>query len=122
MTGPAVTQCSKPCNVQNGLELVTQARQLEAEGMPWRDAVREASLKRLRSKMMTVSCAMLGLLPLVVMAGTGGESEKPMAIVLIGGLVTSTLFTLLALPVALVRACAYRVSLPHEAAISIVSM
>jgi cobalt-zinc-cadmium resistance protein CzcA len=47
---------------------------------------------------MTASCAMLGLLPLVLLPGQGGELERPLAIVMIGGLVTSTLFTLLALP------------------------
>jgi cobalt-zinc-cadmium resistance protein CzcA len=47
---------------------------------------------------MTASCAMLGLLPLVVLPGQGGELERSLAIVMIGGLVMSTLFTLLALP------------------------
>lgn len=86
--------------VQNGLVLVTQTRQLMDAGMPLAVALREASIGRLRPKLMTASCAMLGLLPLVVTSGVGSEIEKPMAIVMIGGLVTSTLFTLLVLPVA----------------------
>ncbi|MEO8484264.1 MAG: efflux RND transporter permease subunit, partial [Acidobacteriota bacterium] len=57
-----------------------------------------ASIGRMRPKLMTASCAMLGLLPLVVLRGQGSELERPLAIVMIGGLITSTLFTLLALP------------------------
>jgi heavy metal efflux system protein len=51
-----------------------------------------------RRRPAAVSCAMLGLLPLVLLPGQGGELERPLAIVMIGGLVTSTLFTLPALP------------------------
>jgi len=85
--------------VQNGLVLITQARQIEAEGTSLRAAIREASINRLRPKLLTASCAMLGLLPLVITRGVGSEIERPMAIVMIGGLCTSTLFTLLVLPV-----------------------
>jgi heavy metal efflux system protein len=84
--------------VQNGLVLIAQTRAMVDEGLPFDDALRQASIGRVRPKLMTASCAMLGLLPLVLLPGQGGELERPLAIVMIGGLVTSTLFTLLALP------------------------
>ena len=84
--------------VQNGLVLIAQTRTLVAEGLPFADALRTASIGRVRPKLMTAGCAMLGLLPLVLSRAQGGELERPLAIVMIGGLVTSTLFTLLALP------------------------
>jgi cobalt-zinc-cadmium resistance protein CzcA len=84
--------------VQNSLVLVTQTRGLVAEGRPLREAVREASIGRVRPKLMTAGTATLGLLPLLVLQLHGTEIERPLAIVMIGGLVTSTLFTLLVLP------------------------
>jgi cobalt-zinc-cadmium resistance protein CzcA len=84
--------------VQNGLVLIAQTRTLVADGMPFSEALRTASIGRVRPKLMTAGCAMLGLLPLVLSRAQGGELERPLAIVMIGGLVTSTLFTLLALP------------------------
>jgi len=84
--------------VQNSLVLVTQTRGLQAEGHPLREAVREASIGRVRPKLMTAATAILGLLPLLVLRLHGTEIERPLAIVMIGGLVTSTLFTLLVLP------------------------
>jgi cobalt-zinc-cadmium resistance protein CzcA len=84
--------------VQNGLVLVAQTRALVAEGRPFGDALREASLGRVRPKVMTALTAILGLLPLLVLDMHGTEIERPLAIVMIGGLLTSTLFTLLALP------------------------
>lgn len=84
--------------VQNSLVLVAQTRDLVADGLPFRDALREASLGRVRPKLMTASTAILGLLPLLVLDMHGTEIERPLAIVMVGGLVTSTLFTLLVLP------------------------
>ena len=84
--------------VQNGLVLVTQTKSLVAEGRPFPEALREASLGRVRPKLMTAATAILALLPLLVLDLHGTELERPLAIVMIGGLVTSTLFTLLALP------------------------
>jgi cobalt-zinc-cadmium resistance protein CzcA len=84
--------------VQNGLVLVAQTRALLAEGRPFPAALREASLGRVRPKLMTASCAILGLLPLLVLDLHGTEIERPLAVVMTGGLLTSTLFTLLALP------------------------
>lgn len=84
--------------VQNGLVLVSQTRSLIAEGRPFEEALREASIGRVRPKLMTAGTAILGLLPLLVLNLHGSEIERPLAVVMIGGLVTSTLFTLLALP------------------------
>lgn len=84
--------------VQNGLVLVAQTRALAEEGRPFREALREASIGRVRPKVMTALTAILGLLPLLVLNMHGTEIERPLAIVMIGGLITSTLFTLLALP------------------------
>jgi cobalt-zinc-cadmium resistance protein CzcA len=84
--------------VQNGLVLVAQTRTLQEEGRPFAAALREASLGRVRPKLMTAGTAVLGLLPLLVLRLHGTEIERPLAVVMIGGLLTSTLFTLLALP------------------------
>jgi cobalt-zinc-cadmium resistance protein CzcA len=84
--------------VQNGLVLVAQTRSLVSAGSPFAEALREASIGRVRPKLMTALTAILGLLPLLLLRLHGTEIERPLAIVMIGGLVTSTLFTLLALP------------------------
>lgn len=84
--------------VQNSLVLVAQTRSFVTEGRPFREALREASIGRVRPKLMTASTAILGLLPLLILNMHGTEIERPLAIVMIGGLITSTLFTLLALP------------------------
>jgi len=84
--------------VQNSLVLVTQTRGLLVEGRSLNDAVREASIGRVRPKLMTAGTATLGLLPLLVLRLHGTEIERPLAIVMTGGLLTSTLFTLLVLP------------------------
>ena len=84
--------------VQNGLVLVTQTRHLVVQGKPFESAVREASIGRVRPKIMTAATAILGLLPILLLRLHGTEIERPLAIVMTGGLITSTLFTLLALP------------------------
>jgi cobalt-zinc-cadmium resistance protein CzcA len=84
--------------VQNGLVLVTQTRGLVAAGLPFEAALREACIGRVRPKIMTAATAILGLLPLLVLDLHGTEIERPLATVMVGGLITSTLFTLLALP------------------------
>jgi cobalt-zinc-cadmium resistance protein CzcA len=84
--------------VQNSLVLVAQTRGLVADGRPFREALREASIGRVRPKVMTASTAILGLLPLLVLNMHGTEIERPLAVVMVGGLITSTVFTLLALP------------------------
>jgi cobalt-zinc-cadmium resistance protein CzcA len=65
---------------------------------PFAEALREACIGRVRPKLMTAATAILGLLPMLVLRLEGTEIERPLAVVMIGGLVTSTLFTLLALP------------------------
>jgi cobalt-zinc-cadmium resistance protein CzcA len=85
--------------VQNSLVLLTQTRDFIAEGHTKEQAIRLASVQRLRPKLMTASCAALGVIPILASSGVGAEIEKPLAIVLVGGLVSSTLFTLLVLPV-----------------------
>jgi cobalt-zinc-cadmium resistance protein CzcA len=84
--------------VQNSLVLVTQTRGLLAEGRSLPEAVREASIGRVRPKLMTAGTATLGLLPMLVLRLHGTEIERPLAVVMIGGLMTSTVFTLLVLP------------------------
>jgi cobalt-zinc-cadmium resistance protein CzcA len=84
--------------VQNGLVLVTQTRALIESGKPFDEALREACIGRVRPKLMTAATAILGLLPLLVLRLHGTEIERPLAIVMVGGLLTSTVFTLLALP------------------------
>ncbi len=84
--------------VQNGLVLISQTRGLLAEGLPFEEALRGACIGRVRPKIMTAATAILGLLPLLVLRLHGTEIERPLAVVMIGGLITSTLFTLLALP------------------------
>ncbi|MEI6914980.1 MAG: efflux RND transporter permease subunit, partial [Armatimonadota bacterium] len=84
--------------VQNSLVLLAQTSDFVAEGHSKEQAIRLASVQRLRPKLMTASCAALGLLPILLSSGVGAEIEKPLAIVMVGGLVTSTLFTLLVLP------------------------
>lgn len=83
--------------VQNSLVLIAQAKQLMGRGLPFEAALREASLGRVRPKLMTAGAAILGLTPMLLGIG-GSELERPLAVVMVGGLVTSTLFTLLALP------------------------
>jgi cobalt-zinc-cadmium resistance protein CzcA len=84
--------------VQNGLVLVAQTRALVTEGKPFAEALREACIGRVRPKLMTAGTAILGLLPMLVLRLDGTEIERPLAVVMIGGLVSSTVFTLLALP------------------------
>src|SRR4029453_14673885 len=94
--------------VQNGLVLVTQTRGFVARGQPFRAAVREASLGRVRPKLMTAATAILGLMPFLVLRLHGTEIERPLAVVMVGGLLTSTLFTLIALPAAYAQVTEWR--------------
>jgi cobalt-zinc-cadmium resistance protein CzcA len=84
--------------VLNGLVLVTYFNQLRATGMALAEAVHEGALRRLRPVMMTASITALGLVPLLFASGPGSEVQRPLAIVVIGGLVTCTALTLLLLP------------------------
>jgi cobalt-zinc-cadmium resistance protein CzcA len=84
--------------VLNGLVMVSRINQLVQNGMPVVDAVREGSLSRLRPVLMTALVAALGFVPMALATGTGAEVQKPLATVVIGGIITSTLLTLLVLP------------------------
>jgi cobalt-zinc-cadmium resistance protein CzcA len=85
--------------VLNGLVLVSYFNQLLAEGAPIERAVFDGAVRRLRPVLMTASIAALGLVPLLFATGPGSEIQKPLAIVVIGGLVTSTALTLILLPI-----------------------
>lgn len=84
--------------VLNGLVLLTEFNNLINEGMDINDVVRKGTVRRLRPVLMTASIAALGLIPLLFATGPGSEIQKPLAIVVIGGLVSSTLLTLILMP------------------------
>ncbi len=84
--------------VLNGLVLITFIRNLADEGMALVDAVREGTLTRLRPVLMTALVASLGFLPMAIATGTGAEVQRPLATVVIGGILSSTVLTLLVLP------------------------
>ena len=85
--------------VLNGLVLVAYFRQLLAEGYGMAEAVRQGAERRLRPVLMTASITAFGLVPLLFASGPGSEIQRPLAIVVIGGLITSTLLTLVLLPI-----------------------
>lgn len=78
--------------------LVAYINQLRNEGVPFGEALFRGGRTRMRPVLMTATTTALGVLPLALGMGAGSEMYRPMAIVLIGGLVTSTLLTLVALP------------------------
>ena len=84
--------------VLNGLVMVSYFRQLREQGLPMAEAVRLGAARRLRPVLMTASIAAFGLVPLLFATGPGSEIQKPLAIVVIGGLVTATMLTLILLP------------------------
>jgi len=84
--------------ILNGLVLVTFIRQRLGAGVPVQQAVRESCLIRLRPVLMTALVAAVGFLPMAVNVGVGGEVQRPLATVVIGGILTNTLLTLLVLP------------------------
>jgi cobalt-zinc-cadmium resistance protein CzcA len=86
-------------SVLNSMVLVTFIRQLRERGAALDRAIEEASLTRLRPVLMTALVASLGFLPMALSTGVGAEVQKPLATVVIGGVVSSTLLTLLVLPV-----------------------
>ncbi|MGE5089771.1 MAG: efflux RND transporter permease subunit, partial [Candidatus Levyibacteriota bacterium] len=85
--------------VLNGLVLVGHFNQLHEQGLPIARVVREGALRRLRPVMMTASITAFGLVPLLLAQGPGSEIQRPLAVVVVGGLITSTALTLLLLPV-----------------------
>ena len=84
--------------VLNGVVLVSYIRTLREKGMSQSEAVIQGCRQRFRPVLMTATVAMLGLIPMLFATGPGSEVQRPLAIVVIGGLVTSTLLTLVVLP------------------------
>jgi cobalt-zinc-cadmium resistance protein CzcA len=84
--------------VLNGLVMITYFNQLRAKGVPLDELVRSGARRRLRPVLMTASITAFGLVPLLFATGPGSEIQQPLAIVVIGGLVSSTLLTLVLLP------------------------
>jgi cobalt-zinc-cadmium resistance protein CzcA len=82
----------------NGMVLVTYLNQLYREGLPIDEASIKAACLRVRPVLMTAGTTLLGLLPLLLATGTGSEVQRPLAVVVIGGLVSSTVLTLLVIP------------------------
>ena len=84
--------------VLNGLVMISYIRSLREDGMPLDDAIREGALTRLRPVLMTALVASLGFVPMAIAVGTGAEVQRPLATVVIGGILSSTALTLLVLP------------------------
>ncbi|MEZ5325879.1 MAG: CusA/CzcA family heavy metal efflux RND transporter [Verrucomicrobiales bacterium] len=84
--------------VLNGIMLISFINQLRAGGMPLREAVVQGALTRLRPKLMTALVASFGFIPMALATGSGAEVQRPLATVVIGGILTSTILTLILLP------------------------
>ena len=84
--------------VLNGVVMVAYFNRLVEDGMPLEQAVVTGAMRRLRPVLMTATVASLGLIPLLLSTGIGSEVQRPLATVVVGGLLTSTLLTLLVLP------------------------
>ncbi len=82
----------------NGIVLVSFINELREKGMTVSEAVRKGAELRLRPVLMTASVAILGLIPMLLSSGVGAETQRPLASVVVGGLITSTLLTLILLP------------------------
>ena len=85
--------------VLNGVVMLSVFQQLRNAGYSVLDAVKEGAMQRLRTVLMTAMLAALGLLPMAMSHDIGSETQRPLAIVVIGGLITATLLTLVVLPV-----------------------
>jgi len=84
--------------VLNGLVMISFIKQLRMEGKPVNEATREGAIVRLRPVLMTALVASLGFVPMAIATGTGAEVQRPLATVVIGGILSSTALTLLVLP------------------------
>ncbi len=85
-------------SVLNNMVVVSAIRQLQSQGLASSDAIREAALERLRTRMMTAMVAIFGFLPMALSTGVGAEVQQPLATVVIGGVISSTLVTLFVIP------------------------
>src|SRR5207245_5945577 len=95
-----------------GVVMVSYFNQLCAAGVSPFQAVLEGALVRLRTVLMTALLAMLGLLPMALSHGIGSEVQKPLAVVIIGGLISATVLTLIVLPTLYVVFESRRVAIP----------
>ncbi|MGH6802385.1 MAG: efflux RND transporter permease subunit, partial [Methyloceanibacter sp.] len=102
--------------VLNGLVMLTFIKQLIEEGIPFFPAILKGAVTRLRPVMMTALVASLGFVPMALATGTGAEVQKPLATVVIGGLISATLLTLLVLPALYARFG------QHESAAKVISL
>uniref|UniRef100_UPI00169142DD efflux RND transporter permease subunit n=1 Tax=Aromatoleum evansii TaxID=59406 RepID=UPI00169142DD len=84
--------------VLNGLVMISYIRSLRDDGLVLDHAIREGALTRLRPVLMTALVASLGFVPMAIAVGTGAEVQRPLATVVIGGILSSTVLTLLVLP------------------------
>ena len=84
--------------VLNGVVMIAFIRKLREDGDPLDDAIRDGALSRLRPVLMTALVASLGFVPMAFNTGAGAEVQRPLATVVIGGIITSTILTLLVLP------------------------
>ena len=84
--------------VLNGLVIISFIQKLRADGLPVAEAVREGAMKRLRPVLMTALVASLGFVPMAIATGAGAEVQRPLATVVIGGIISSTILTLVVLP------------------------
>ena len=84
--------------IESRFEIGQQIKQLIAEGVSKREAILQGALTRLRPVVITALVASLGFVPMAIATGTGAEVQKPLATVVIGGLISATLLTLLVLP------------------------
>jgi cobalt-zinc-cadmium resistance protein CzcA len=100
-------------SVLNGVVMVTLFNHLKQHGKSPLEAVTEGALLRLRTVLMTALLASFGLLPMALSRGIGAETQKPLAIVVIGGLVSATLLVLYVLPVLYVRLSGWRERRAH---------
>ena len=100
--------------VLNGVVMVSYFNQLQSEGMRLRDAVVHGARRRLRPVLMTASITAFGLVPLLFATGPGSEIQRPLAIVVIGGLMTATALTLMLLPILYLRFAFPKSEVPHD--------
>ena len=84
--------------VLNGVVMVSYINQLRQQGLDAYQAVFQGAMSRLRTVLMTALLAMLGLLPMALSQGIGAETQRPLALVVIGGLISATVLTLFVLP------------------------
>lgn len=99
--------------VLNGVMLVSYFNQLQSEGLPPMEVVVQGARRRLRPVMMTASITAFGLIPLLFATGPGSEIQRPLAIVVIGGLITATALTLLVLPILYLRFASLKPETAH---------